>query len=223
MGKAWVKIHENTTETRYEMGDRQDQFKFGEKVYESKYFKRIPISLGDMKETIEVAVIDANIPLLLSKRQLKKWDAVLNFSDATLKIGKTNQTFKLKETEGGHLALPLTKEPEENREELLKKVYCISKNKTHQTRDLKRIHRVFGHPRPERILSLLKEAGMLDEGLSTKLTKISKACQICHKYQKSVPKPKVGLQKAREINEIISVDLKPVSSLIGKNDDRYLV
>ena len=64
----------------------------------------------------------------------------------------------------------------------------------------------------------------MDECLSKKLMKISKSCQICHKYQKSSPKPKVGLLKAREVNEIRSIDLKPVSSLIkNKNDPRYIV
>ena len=84
-----------------------------------------------MKETIEVAIIDAPIPLLLSKRRLKQWDAVINFRNNTLKIGKTDETFKLKETKGGHLSLPLVKDPAENREEFLSKIYMVKKSKTH--------------------------------------------------------------------------------------------
>ena len=90
--------------------------------------------------------------------------------------------------------------------------------------DLKRINKIFGHPRPEQIQTMFKDAGVFDENINKKLMKICKSCQICHKYQKNVPKPKVGLPKAREVNEIISIDLKPVSSLLGnKNDTRYIV
>ena len=169
-------------------------------------------------------MIDANIPLLFSKRKLKEWGSVIYFQKNTLKIGITNETFKLKETNGGHLALPLSKDPEEDKEELFKKICLIQKNPTHQIRELKRLHRVFGHPRPERIRSLLEDAGMLDPGILKKLSKVTKSCQICHKYQKTAPKPKVGLQKAREVNEILSIDLKPVSSVLRKKEDkRYLV
>ena len=81
-------------------------------------------------------------------------------------------------------------------------------------------YRVFEHPQPERIQLLLKNAGMLSEGLLKKLSKVTKSCQICHKYQKAAPKPKVGLPKAQEVNEILSIDLKPVSSLLGKSEDQ---
>ena len=195
-GKGWIKTKESTDGTIYDIFNRKDNFKFGDKVYEAKYFKKIPLKLGNIEEILEVAVIDANIPLLFSKRKLMEWGAVLDFHKNTLKIGKTNETFKLKETKGGHLALPLNKDPEENKEEFLHKIHLIQKNQSHQIRELKRLHRVFGHPRPERIQALLKDAGMLSEGLLKKLSKVTKSCQICHKYQKAALKPKVGLPMA---------------------------
>ena len=94
-----------------------------------------------------MALIDANIPLLFSKKQLKKWESEINFKDNTLTIGKTNEKFRLKETKGGHLALPLSKVPEDDKEELVKKILLVQNNKSHQMRDLKRIHKIFGNPR----------------------------------------------------------------------------
>ena len=47
---------------------------------------------------------------------------------------------------------------------------------------------------------------------------------MCRKYRKKASKPKVGLPKSREVNETVSVDLKPVASLIqSENDRRYVV
>ena len=69
-GKSWRKTYESTTDQRYEIVQKESALKFGDKIYNSKDVKRIPISPGKMKENIEVAIIDA--PLLFSKKRLKQ-------------------------------------------------------------------------------------------------------------------------------------------------------
>ena len=82
-----------------------------------------------------------------------------------MRVDKTKETFKLSETDGGHLSLAPTKDPEDYQEELANKIFMIKKNKGHQLKELRKIHRVFWQPRPERIQSLLKDYGVLDDHL----------------------------------------------------------
>ena len=58
-----------------------------------------------MKANIEVDVVECNIPLLLSKKAMKKGKMCLDFvNDSVIICGKT---LKLEETSSGHYILPL--------------------------------------------------------------------------------------------------------------------
>ena len=68
------------------------------------------------------------------------------------------------------------------------------------------------------------DSGIDDDKLKKRLEKIYKSCRICHRFGRKAGKPKVGLPKAREFNETIALDLKPVSSLLNNtNDKRQIV
>ena len=43
---------------------------------------------------------------------------------------------------------------------------------------------------------------------------------ICHTFHHKAGKPKVGLPKARKINETVSLNLKPVATIIGNSNDK---
>ena len=63
-------------------------------------------------------------------------------------------------------------------------------------KDLKKIHRIFGHPSIEKMETILKDAG--ESGIVLKfLRKIQENCRVCKKYKRKASKPKVGLTKAR--------------------------
>ena len=49
----------------------------------------------------------ADIPLLISRAQLQKWGANLNFANNTLELGTTGDTVELGITTSGHLTLDL--------------------------------------------------------------------------------------------------------------------
>ena len=74
---------------------------------------------------------------------------------------------------------------------------------------------------------MFKESGQAEKGLLGKIKKIYEECRVCDKYQKTAGKPKVGLPKASEVNEVISVDLKPMASILSNPEDKrqlvYLV
>ena len=56
------------------------------------------------------------------------------------------------------------------------------------------------------------------------MRKVQAKCKVCEKYRRRASKPKVSLPKARETNEVVSIDLKPVASITKKeHDQRHIV
>ena len=220
VGKAWLRTFETSTDQIFPVIEKKETFKFGDDICEAEYYKEIPIELGKMKKTMKVAVVDTNIPLLLSLETLTSWGAILDFAEQTIKLKTTGETFKLDRTKSNHLAIALSKRPEVDKEELLRRVFKVKKVKKYQFKELKKIHRIFGHPRPEKLEKIFKDSGLEDKGIMRKIGRVFECCKICRKYQRKDSKPKVGLPKASSVNECVSIDLKPVSSLTGDSSDK---
>ena len=201
VGKAWLKTFENSTGQTYPVIEKKETFQFGDTICEAEYYKEIPVELGRMKKKMKVAVVETNIPFLLSLEELISWGSVVDFSDQTLKIKSTGETFKLKRTKSNHLAIALSKRAEEDKEELMRKVFKVKKAKKYQFKELKKIHRIFGHPRPEKLEKIFKDSGVEDKSIMKKIGRVFESCKICRKYQRRDSKPKVGLPKASNVNE----------------------
>ena len=96
--------------------------------------------------------------------------------------------------------------------------------KKKQYPELKKLHRVFGHPTPEKLSALLKTAGEFDKQVEKKLERIFKNCSICQKHRKKSKRPTVSFPKANDLNEVVSIDLKPVALITDdKRDKRQIV
>ena len=78
--------------------------------YPSKREVTLPIRLGKIEEKIHVSIVDASIPLLLGKPELKRFGFVIDFEEETVFISKTHEIIPLETTMSGHLALPLAEE-----------------------------------------------------------------------------------------------------------------
>ena len=67
-------------------------FRFGPSgIYTARREVSIPIKLGQEITRIRAKVVNANIPLLISKDILKDWKAVLNFDKSVLHVHKRYQ------------------------------------------------------------------------------------------------------------------------------------
>ena len=128
-GRAWMKTFEHSTDRVYEITDMEDHFKFGDEVFKTIAYKRVPLKIGSMEETVDVGVVEAKIPLLISKRKLKEWGAKIDFEKNEMYIRKTNETIKLNETKSGHLTINLAKTIADNADDFLKEVLLIKKKK----------------------------------------------------------------------------------------------
>ena len=84
-----------------------DLFKFGpSQVYTSMRSMTIPIILGDEVKEVEVSVVHANIPFLLGRDYLNKWNCELMFKENILIINKEKKV-KLQTNRQGHIILKL--------------------------------------------------------------------------------------------------------------------
>ena len=83
------------------------KFTFGDgRSITSKKKVNIPCWLGGKRGTLTTDVVDNNIPLLLSRRSMKRTGMVLDFKNDIVRIN--NRAMKLKVTNTGHYALPLS-------------------------------------------------------------------------------------------------------------------
>ena len=117
----------------------------------------------------------------------------IDFLENTMFIRKTSEVIKLKETKQGHLTYPMGKNIEDHEEELIKSIHLVRIKKKYSMRDLKKIHRVFGHPTTEKIGKLIKDSGEDDPVVMKILRNIHDNCSVCRKHKKNPSKPKVGL------------------------------
>ena len=219
-GIAWLKTYEHSLGKELQRMDKVDFFKFGDMVYQTEMYVKMPLQLGRLKETVEVGIVKANIPLLISKLKLKEWGGILDFSENTLYLKITDETINLKESQSGHLTVNVGKTVVNNKEEMIKEILIIKKSREYSMMKLKKLHRVFGHPCQEKMELLMKDAGEMDSKIMRMLRRIQETCRVCLKFKRKASHPKVGLAKAREVNETVSIDLKPVSSLTGEQNDR---
>ena len=66
----------------------------------------IPCYINGKRSTIDTDVVECNIPMLLSKKAMKKGEMILNFANDSLKIA--DQVVPLSSTVSGHYLLPIS-------------------------------------------------------------------------------------------------------------------
>ena len=169
---------------------------------------KIPVVIGTKKVFLETDIVDADIPLLLSKDSLKRAGTILDFNnDTSIMLGETQS---LVSTESGHYAIPVTMTRQENRFE--SKVILIGKVHSQQTDCIKvanKLHRQFCHCSAEKLKRLVKTAKLMDDEkeILSAMDKVSTECKICKVYKRAPAVPVVTLPLATEFNETVAMDL----------------
>ena len=117
MGKKWKDAYVQglnegeRKEVREESSEKS--FKFGgENAIKSLGRIEFPCYLFGEKTKIMADVVDREIPLLISKPEMKKRGFRINFEDDTVEVG--NMKHELMTTKSGHFKIPLWKQEEVN-------------------------------------------------------------------------------------------------------------
>ena len=89
MGKIWLHVFEESLEgKKLKRTKCHESFKFGpSSIYTADEKVTIPIKLGQHTTEITVAVVDCDIPLLISGNQMEIWKVNQDYENRILKIG----------------------------------------------------------------------------------------------------------------------------------------
>ena len=209
---------ETLTEKEKEKLDYSDSkrlFRFGDsRLYESKGCVKIPAKVGGKQFTISADVVDAEVPLLLSKEAMKKANVIIDLKRDEVKMfGKKVKVFL---TNRGHYCVALNNKVYLSRLEKLNShqvlITNIEKLNSLSPAERRKVamkwHKQFSHCEGTRLRRLLKTAGITDDTMLKTIEKIQNECKTCEKYGRKNPRPIVTLPRASDFNESVAMDLK---------------
>lgn len=179
-------------------------FKFGgETKLKSYETLHLPATIAGKQVTIATDVVDSNIPLLLSKPDMKKFGMTLNLEDDTAKI--LGRQIDLETTTSGHYCIPLidSEVPIETVQSVINE-----KSDTEKMKILTKLHRQFAHPTAKNLVALIKNAEDIDTKTVQLIEMISENCLVCKRYKKTPSRPVVCLPLSKHFNDVVAMDLK---------------
>ena len=181
-------------------------FQFGNQgVLGSKGSYKIPIKPIGVVVMIDVDIIDSDIPLLLSKKDMKKQEMVIFLMEDKVEI--KGKEVPLKTTSAGHYILPLL----EDQCLAIEEVFAIDlKNAPEKEKEkaLIKLHKQFGHRPKQSFTELLKNAGAWSHEMSGMLDQIIENCKGCIMRRRNPDRPAVAPPMASDFNEKVAIDLK---------------
>ena len=207
-GRKWMQEYTETLTDKEKSSitrstsERQYRFGNNEPIKATEHIK-VPMTIASEKVFVDVDIVDADIPLLLSKNSLQKAKATMDLGNNVLHI--FGKSIKLLESKSGHYILPVTHHPDSGNEE--SNILYATEIPDIKKQALK-LHRHFSHPRKERLQKLLQDAGKWNKEFNEALTDIEKECKTCKIYSKPPTKPVVGFSYAHAFNDVIALDLK---------------
>ena len=216
-GKSWLEdcyssMDENERKAVKEFpGGRS--FRFGDgRILTSVKSVHLPVVIAGKALTLSTDVVTSTIPMLLSKKVLKKLDTKIDMSDDTAVI--MGQKIPLNETSSGHYCISLRGDrvigngmkKDDNEEVFL--VDLKSCGIKDREKKIKKLHRQFGHTSKERFINLLKSAGAWCDELIPVIDELYLSCEICKVFSRKPPKPAVSMPMASRFNQVVSMDLK---------------
>ena len=215
-GEVWLKCYMDSLSDRdreaISYSDSCSSFKFGsEDIYKSLYKVKVPAQIGTKRVFIETDVITTDIPMLLSKKAMKKAQTEINFKNDTISMFGERQ--KVVITNSGHYGIPLDRKNEVLNDAATNSANIILHLVDVQVGDKKRmarkLHSQFAHPSADRLIKLISAAGRgNDRQLIHEIKSLSESCEICQVYKKPPNRPVVGMPLATEFNQVVAMDLK---------------
>ena len=235
-GEPWINCYlETLSEKEFadvKVSSSGDVVQFGDgapKVVQKKI--RIPIYAdGIHKKLLWVNVVESDIPLLFSESTMGRYKMAIDFGKRILFIDNVKQDHMFFSS-SGHYCLPIGKKRQVNLASvtplansviqsedgdqqsiwLAKDILVEDMTRAEKKKIAGKLHRQFSHASPERLISLIKDAGIDDEELLAILRDVNVNCTTCIKYKRSCPRPAVGLPMAKEFNETLAMDLKEIT------------
>ena len=211
-GKKWTDIYiksmSDNMRARLEGPFKSETaFKFGNQGELSSIgFYRLPVKIGGENYKIEVDIIDSDIPLLLSKNEMRRLGIGIDMKRDIVTIN--DKPLVVNTTSAGHYIIDLLdKGAVYNMHQVL--MIDIKRADTkEQKKVLEKLHAQFGHKNKQAFVNLLKAADKWEESYSKIIDNIIDGCEGCILKRRAPDRPIVALNMANDFNQILSVDLK---------------
>ena len=209
-GQPWMDAFiESKGDIQVKLEKENQKFRFGpSQTYTSNKNYEIEVNIGDLKELIKVSVVDADIPLLLGLDYQTKWGMVMDIGEKNIFIKKSNQSFKIPPS-SSHWTLPVQNSTlHKQAKNLVFNVNLLDMNESKLRKHVKKVHKNLSHKTEEQLVKLFQMAGKDTTKVRNIIKHVVETCNICRRFKKTPPRPKVAMPKAFTINEVVSVDLK---------------
>ena len=175
----------------------------------------IPVRIGGEENMLQIDVIQSDIPLLLSKGDMKKIGIALDIKNDRATIN--DKPLILTTTTAGHYVVDLLTNSEKI--EQVNIAELEEENDKIQIKALSKIHKQFGHRSKKQFVTILKEAGQWKEKFSTMIDKIMDACEGCIMRLRTPDRPAVAPPMANDFGQVLGMDLK----VWDKNKNVYIL
>ena len=209
-GEEWLKIYKNSLPEDLKSKlkgpiESNKQFVFGNQgKLKSKAKYIIPVKIGGVYNEIGIDIIKSDIPLLLSKAEMKRLGITLDMKNDQGTIN--GKPLVLTTTTAGHYIVDLLQE-----NEMLETVNIAEldeDNDKEQKKALSKLHLQFGH-RPKKVfVTILKEAGKWQEKFSEMIDSIMDKCEGCLLRKRTPDRPAVAPPMANDFGQVLTIDLK---------------
>ena len=201
------KIHFTESNKPYKFGD-------GKNVTAIKC-AHLPAYFGSQQVSIKADIVEAEIPLLLSKASMKKAGMQIDFEND--KATAFGESIPLQTTNTGLYHFPITK-PTQIMQTVTnnpsESVTLIATRAKTNSEIATKLHRTFAHPASDKLLKLINNAGPQwaeNQELKKEIISVSENCNTCKLYKKPPPRPVVSLPMATQFQEVVALDLKQLN------------
>ena len=188
------------------------KFKFGDGKTHSAIKKvNVPAEIGKKKVMIEYHVVNAELPLLLSKNGMKEAKCKMDYANE--KVEMFGRQVQPGFTKSGHYTIALNPKVQAGTHENAKVNVLFSvkdfpeKSFEDKKKMMRKIHKTFGHPSETRLKKLIKDGGIEDSEIMKSIEQVTNECEICIKYKRTPSHPIVSTSLARHFNEVVTLDL----------------
>ena len=209
-GEKWTRIYLQSLSKNLKKRvegpfESQKNFVFGNqgKLKSSARYK-IPVNIGGEINDIMFDVISSDIPLLLSKSEMKRIGITLDMKNDKGYIN--DKPLPLTTTSAGHYTVDLLNASEEIEE--VNVAELDTKNDECQKKALTKIHKQFGHRPKRQFVTILKEAGKWQDKFSGMIDEIMNKCEGCLLRKRTPDRPAVSAPLSSDFGQTLGMDLK---------------
>ena len=184
-GRPWMDAFiASKGDVKVSLEKEDEKFRFGpSQVYKSKENYTIEVNIGDLKESIKVSVVDADIPLLLGLDYQTKWGMMIDIGKKEIFIRRSRQLFQM-DACSSHWTLPIQSDTLHKRGKyLVFSVNLLDMNNSQLRKHVKKVHKNLCHKTEEQLLKLFHMAGKDTTRVRNTVKSVVETCIICRRFK----------------------------------------